>query len=258
MTIFIVVIGYIFNIDNLIKNNLSILGNNISSGYINILVSIESSINKYFNQTTYIEQLKKENKELTKYKTLYGIAQNEVQELKEMLHMKQNEQLELQRIKVLSSYTLYEPSIVRFNDNIHINDTITPIITYEGYSAGILIKKEKQLLGYLNKNPKCNYAVYIGEENAPGITSGMDKKGSLIIKHIPKWKNINISDEIITSGMDNIFPFGIKVAKVTAIQKGENTNTVYALPYAEPLGKRYFYIIKNTPDLNSPENIPDK
>lgn len=247
-TIFIVVIGYIFNLDNIIKNNLSILGNNISSGYINTMVSIESSINKYFNQTSYIEQLKKENKEYTKYKTLYNIAENELHELRNMFHVKHDENLQLQRVKVLSSYTLYEPSIVRFNGNLDIDNAITPIITYDGFSAGILIKKDKYTLGYLNKNPKCNYAVYIGKENAPGITSGMDDEGNLIIKHIPKWKKVYIDDEIITSGMDNIFPYGIKVAKVLNIKKGENTNTIYALPYAHTLGKRYFYIIKNHTD----------
>ena len=88
--------------------------------------------------------------------------------LRNMFHMKRNENLQLQRIKVLSNYTLYEPSIVRFDHNIDINATITPIITYDGFSAGILIKKENYPLGYLNKNPKCNYAVYIGKENAPG------------------------------------------------------------------------------------------
>lgn len=241
--IFIVVMGYIFNIDNIIKNNLSILGNNISNGYINTLISLESSINKYFNQTDYIEQLKKENKELTKYKTLYDIAGNEVKELKNMFHMKQTDDLQLQRVKVLSYYTLYEPSIVRFN-HIIADDPISPIITDKGFSAGILIKKESSALGYLNKNPKCNYAVFIGNETAPGITSGMDKNGNLIIKHIPKWKKIDQNDEIITSGMDEIFPFGIKVGKVLRIEKGENTNTVYALPYAQTLGKRYFNIIK--------------
>ena len=65
-TIFIIIIGYIFNLDRVIKNNLSALGNNVSSIYLNSLVSLESSINKYFYQTEYIEQLKKTERSIRK------------------------------------------------------------------------------------------------------------------------------------------------------------------------------------------------
>ena len=244
-TIFIVVMGYIFNVDKTIKNNLSIISDKISNIYLDGLISIESTVTKYFNQIDYIEQLKKENKEFTKYKILYDTTYNELKELKNIFEIKQEQPFELEKVKVISYHTIYDPSIVNLDTVNDINTSIIPLITYEGYSAGIVIKKENRYLGYLNKNLKCNYAVFVGEEDAPGITSGVNNEGDLVINFIPKWKQVKIDDEIITSNMDNIFPYGIKVGKVTKIVENENTKSVYAKPYGDTLGKRFFYIIKN-------------
>lgn len=246
-TIFIVVISYIFNIDDKIKTSMSYIDKKFSTFYLDTLLSIESTLSKYFNQLNYIEKLEKENKELVKYKALYNITSKKNEELETMFHVKQNNDFEFYPIKVLSNYTLYKSSILKLEPNINIYKNITPIVTKYGYSAGIVIKKQNNYLAYLNSNEKCNYSVFIGDDKSPGITSGMDKDGKLIIKHIPKWQSIKIDDEIITSGMDNIFPFGIKVAKVVKIIDNENTKTVLAKSYAKILGQRYFYTIKSKP-----------
>ncbi len=39
------------------------------------------------------------------------------------------------------------------------------------------------------------------------------------MKYIPIWIEINLGDEVITSGMDNIFFKGLKVGKVVSINK---------------------------------------
>ncbi len=250
-TIFIIIIGYIFNLDRVIKNNLSALGNNVSSVYLNTLVSLESSINKYFYQTEYIEQLKKQNDQFVKYKTLYDTAAAELNDIKKTVPFVNENNLLLEKVKVLSNYSLYDPSIVVL-DSLNSSRLITPMITTEGHSAGIVLKKEGHYLAYLNNNSKCNYAVYIGNENAPGITSGMNDNGFLKIDHIPKWKQIDIDDDIITSNMDNIFPYGIKVGKVVSIQNGENTKSVLAKPYGDTVGKRFFYIVKTPSEQTLP------
>ena len=36
----------------------------------------------------------------------------------------------------------------------------------------------------------------------------------LVAKYIPSWMNIYIGDEVITSGMDDIFPQGLKLGKI--------------------------------------------
>lgn len=245
-TIFIVVIGYIFNIDNSIKKTFLNINNKISQIYLDNLISLEITINKYFDQLRYIDSLKQENEELSKLRTLYSIAQSKLSEYEKMFHIEQNQSnFNFKTVKVLSNYTLYDNSILKIRFSGDIDQNIAPLVTKEGFSAGVIIKKNDLYLAYLNDNNKCNYAVYIGEENAPGITMGVDLEGHLTIKHIPKWKKINLNDDIITSNMDGIFPFGIKVGKVVHIEEDENTKTVKAKPYASTLGKRFFYIIEN-------------
>lgn len=243
-TIFVVVISYILNIDDKIKTTLSVIDKKISLFYLDTILSIESTVVKYFDQLNYIEKLEKENEKLLKFRLLYNASNEENKELQKMFHVKQTKNFTFEPIKILSNYTLYKSSILKLQDDINVTNKISPIVTKNGYSAGIIIKKKNNNLAYLNINKKCNYAVFIGDDNSPGITSGMDINGNLIIKHIPKWKSVKVNDEIITSGKDNIFPYGIKVAQVLHIQNNENTKTVIAKPYAKVLGTRYFYLIK--------------
>jgi cell shape-determining protein MreC len=81
-----------------------------------------------------------------------------------------------------------------------------------GISSAIALKQDNKTIALLNQNKKCNYTVFIGKKQVPGITSGVTKDNKMLIKFIPIWKHINIDDEVITSGMDKIFPYGIKVS----------------------------------------------
>ena len=241
--VLIISFSYIFNVDRFFKNQLSALNDSVSSSYLNILVSIQSTVNKYFNQLDYIEQLKTQNDENQKYKILFNTTNQHLKELQRFeINKFKKDEYNLTKVKVLSYYKFNDHSKVVLDSIITNSESINSLITYDGYSAGIVLEKENQVVAYLNHNKKCNYAVYIGEESAPGITSGMTKGGLLIIKYIPLWKNIKIDDEIITSGMDEIFPAGIKVGKVVGVKENETTKEAYAIPYAKVSKERYFYL----------------
>lgn len=245
LTILVISFSYIFGVDKFINNKISALNSSISSSYLNLLVSIQSTVNKYFSQLAYIDQLKKSNDENQKYKTFYNIVKKELLDLKKIdLESFDETKFKFQRVKVLSYYKLNDHSKVILDKNI-ISNNIGALVTYDGYSAGIVLKKDEITIAYLNQNRKCNYSVYIGEKNAPGITSGMDENGLIKIKHIPLWKKVKVDDEIVTSSMDGIFPLGIKVGRVVSIEKNDNTQTILALPYVETLGKRDFYLFNN-------------
>ena len=70
--------------------------------------------------------------------------------------------------------------------------------------------------------------------------------GKMLIKYVPIWQNVAIGDEVITSSMDSIFPFGIKVGKVTDISIHDNIQEVMILPYANTLGNRDYYLYDNS------------
>jgi len=235
---------YIFNVERIIQQKLSILNKSIQSTYINFFVSVNNSIDKYLNQLDYITQLKTSNETHLKYKTLYDIKSNELNEINKNINLIKGytPNLNLEKVKVLSYYKLNDSSRVIIDKKDLDRSKIYSLITFDGYSAGIVLNKNDISIAYLNQNKRCNYTVYIGKENAPGITSGMSHNGKILIKYVPIWKNISIGDEVITSSMDAIFPFGIKIGKVTDINIKDNIQEVLVLPYAQTLGNRDYYL----------------
>lgn len=250
-TLFLIIISigvlYVLNIDKIIQNKLSSLNASFQSSYINAFININNVIEKYFNQLSYINQLKTSNESHLFYKTLYDIKANELRESQENARLVRNYEpkLELSQVKVLSYYQLYDNSRVILDKKNLQNSKIYALITLDGFSAGIVLNKNDASIGYLNQNEKCNYTVFIGEENAPGITSGVDDAGNLIVKYVPIWKKLTIGDEVITSSMDAIFPFGIKVGTVISIDIQDNIQELLIKPYATTLGNRDYLLYEN-------------
>jgi len=235
---------YIFNIEKVIQNKLSMLNSSIQSTYINFIISLHATIDKYFNQLSYINKLIISNDEHLKYKTLYEATQSQLKQLNKNVQIIQKNDLDLNlvKIKVLSYYKFNDNTRVIINKKGLDSSKIYSLITFDGYSAGIVLNKNNTSIAYLNENKKSNYTVFIGSENVPGITSGMKNNGQILVKYVPIWQNIALGDEVITSSMDNIFPYGIKVGKVTKIKEQDNMKEVLVQPYAQTLGNRDYYL----------------
>ncbi|MEA3512706.1 MAG: rod shape-determining protein MreC [Campylobacterota bacterium] len=244
-------ISYLFNLERVLLKKIDEINSDIKSFYIDSFVSMSVLFNKYLNQLSYIDKLSLENKNNQHYKILYEKKLNQLKELNKNINLQINNDYQYEKIKVLSYYKFNDFSRVIIDKNNIENNKIVALLTLDGYSAGIVFNKEKKTIAYLNQNSRSNYTVFIGSNNAPGITSGMDDSGKLIIKYIPIWKDIKVGDEIITSSMDNIYPYGIKVGRVTDIIVNENTKNVKAEVYADTFSNRYYYIYdKNSSNTN--------
>ena len=235
-------LGYIFKVDKIIVIELTNLTNKIKYSYKDFLSNYDNKFSSHFNQKEQILSLKKQLAEDNKYKVLYKISNSRNQELENSLtHIKD---INLKYVEVLSYLHINNFSKVLLDTNEEIGNKILGLSTIDGYSAGIVMKENNQIIAYLNNNDRANYAVFIGLNQIPGITAGMSNN-DIKIKYIPKWHTINIGDEVYTSGMDNIFPSGLKVGVVIKILDDINTQTVYVKPSIEILNKKYFYIIEN-------------
>ena len=235
-------LGYIFKIDKIIVIELTNLTNNIKYSYKNIFSNYDNRFSKHFNQAEQITDLKQQLAEYNKYKILHKISSTKIKELQNsLIHTKD---ISLKYVEVLSYLHINDFSKVLLDTNEKIGNKILALSTLDGYSAGIVMQENNQIVAYLNNNDRANYAVYIGLNKIPGITAGMHNS-DMKIKYIPKWHTINTGDEVYTSGMDNIFPSGLKVGIVTKILDDLNTQTVYIKPSIEILNKKYFYIIEN-------------
>jgi len=239
--IILFIIGYIFSADKNIVYYLNNTTNQLKARYIDYIEHFDNHIDKYISQAQKIKTLELEVKNNSYYKNSYINLQNEYN-LLHNAYFDYNKTIKLKPIKVLSYIQLNDFSKVYIDSNKTFTN-IKPLITINNYSAGIIVEQNNHTIAYLNPNPKCNYAVFIGNSKAPGITSGKDKNGNILVEFIPKWYKINIGDEVIASGMDNIFPYGIKVGKVLSIKTLSNTQSILLKPYAQVLSQRYFYTI---------------
>lgn len=231
---------YLFEVDKLITKNFSFF-NDLKLSYIDKVINISTTVEKYFNQATTIEQLKAENKELKEYKILYTSTQKQLDTIKELIIGLNPSELKpkIELVKVLS-YISFNDFTKVWIDKKTSSEKILGLIT-ENYAAGIVVQKDDRSVALLNGNKECSYAVFIGENKVPGIiTSSKDGK-DMIIKFIPIWSEITKGDEVITSGMDNIFFEGLKVGRITEITTLPDMKIATLKPYANVLEKKYFY-----------------
>ena len=242
----IILVSYLFSFEKVLVNKIYMLNSSISSAYIKLFIFSTETINKYFNQLDYIDQLKKSNEMNLQYKSMYEKKSEEIVELNKNLNLSLDKEVEYEKVKVLSYYSFDNHSKVLIDKNNIVPDKIYPLITLDGFSAGIVLTKNEKSVAYLNENKKCNYTVFIGKNDTPGITSGANDDGNIIIKYVPIWKEIQMGNEVITSSMDSIFPYGVKVGTVVDIQVFENTKEVLVKPYAKTLGMRNFFITHDT------------
>lgn len=238
-----VLLAYIFNFDKAMSSQFLSFTLDFRWNYSSYLSSVKNSFNSYFNQAEALQLLESEQDKNNNYKILYDVSKNELNNLKN----------NIQIIDTNSSYqTIYTKALsyIKLNDfsKVILDKKLSPgklypLITPQGYSAGIVRVQNNLSIGYLNPNEKANYAVFIGSTNAPGITSGMDDYGNILIQYIPKWYTIRINDEVITSGMDEIYPYGIRVGKVIGSKVLLSTKMAIVRPYASVVSKKYFFII---------------
>ena len=217
--------------------------NNIKVSYHNIKDLISVNIDKHFLQASKIEELKFK---LEKYENNHLVLQELSSEINDLFALNKSKLLTNPDVELVRSI-----SYQKFGDLNRIwleiddyNSSKIYGLSYKEKVAGIVIEKNGKPLGLLNKDIKSTYAVYIGKKKAPGIAHGNNSK-NLIIKFIPAWFTLKVGDEVITSGLDNIFFKGLKVGKVVSISSAGGYQNAIVEPYYEANNPNYFYLIKN-------------
>ena len=237
-------LSYLFEVDELLAKKFTFF-DDFKISYINKFINISNSVEKHFNQASTIENLTIENNELKAYKILYTATQKQLDAIKELLVQVELTQLKpkIELVKVLS-YINFNDFTKVWLDKVPQNHNILGLIT-ENYAAGIVVNKDGRSVGLLNGNKDSSYAVFIGEGKAPGIVTASKTQDELLIKYIPIWAEINKGDEVITSGMDNIFFEGLKVGTIVEITNLPDMKIATVKPYVNVLKKKYFYSYTN-------------
>ncbi len=216
--------------------------NTIKTTYHSSVQATKDAIDKHFFQAQEIESLKEK---LATYENNHLVMQqlaSEVEDLFALNHstLRSNPKIELTRV---ISYEKFGDLNKLWIEVVDYNKTKIYGLIYNEMVAGIIIPKESKPLALLNRDIKCAYAVYIGKDRAPGVAHGNNEE-NLIIDFIPAWHEIKVGDEVITSGLDNIFYKGLKVGKVLSITKSQGYQIAVVKPYYDSNDPSYFHLIK--------------
>ncbi|WP_324171017.1 rod shape-determining protein MreC [Sulfurimonas sp.] len=227
---------------NTIQGPLTSVLNSFKTVYHNATQIIQNNIDRHTFQASKIIQL---NENLQKYENNHLVMQQMASEINDLFkannsQLKINPKVELIRT---ISYEKFGDLNRVWMDVKDYNASKIYGLTFNELVAGIVIEKNSRPLGLLNRDIKCSYAVFVGKKKAPGIAHGNNSK-NLLIKFIPAWFEIEIGDEVVTSGLDNIFFKGLKVGRVLSVKTSQGYQNAVIEPYYKANDPDYFYMIR--------------
>ncbi len=228
---------------NTIQSPLLTFLNNIKVFYHTTTQAVHDTIDQHFFQASTINTLKQKLKDCEKD---HLIVQQLASELKDLYKENNSSFVTDPRTELVRtiSYEKFGNLNRIWIDIADYNSSKIYGLVYKELVAGIVIPKDAKPLGLLNSDIKSTYAVYIGDEKAPGIAHGNNDK-NLIVNFIPAWFNIKVGDEVVTSGLDHIFFKGLKVGKVIALSKSQGYQNAIVKPYYQACEPSYFHIIRS-------------
>lgn len=228
---------------NPIQSPLITLQNKVNTSYFNTIEFIQSTFNKHFFQANQIRELQEK---LSKYENNHLVMQQLASEIND-LHKENNSSLKTDpRVELVRtiSYEKFGNLNRVWMEIEDYNSSKIYGLTYKELVAGIVISKNERALGLLNRDIKSSYSVSIGQERAPGIAHGNNDE-FLVVKFIPSWFEIKEGDEVLTSGLDNIFFKGLKVGRVISVKKSQGYQNAIIDQYYKANDPDYFHMIRS-------------
>ena len=216
--------------------------NHIKSSYHNSIDFIELKLSEHTFQANHINEL---TLKIQKYENNHLVMQqlaSEVNDLYKVNKSKLKFNPKVSLIRTISYQKFGDLNRIWLDIDDYNSSKIYGLV-YKELVAGIVISEKGQALGLLNKDIKSSYAVYVGDGHAPGIAHGNNAQ-NLVVRFIPAWFTLNEGDEVITSGLDNIFFKGLKVGKVLSVTKSQGYQNAIIEPYYKANNPNYFYIIR--------------
>ena len=197
--------------------------------------SLKESVVKIVDHYFLIVNTSKEN---VKLKTKIEGLQNDLFVMSEV--QKENERLkrllefgkEIPKKKVLAKIVAWDSSsefrVLRINkgsnDNIKKKD---PVITINGVVGYIyrVTPNYSDILTILDQNNRAD--AIVARTRSHGIVEGVSKD-KCILKYVARTEQVELGDEVITAGLGTIYPKGLKIGRITKIDK-ENFGITQAI-----------------------------
>lgn len=243
--ILIVALLVLFRSGALTQQPFLMVTNSVKGVYLDGLTALGDFVEKYLAQAATIDRLKAENKMLAEQARYLAPFASEVKSLSGLKGYTKEIAPKVKGVRVLAYAALPDFHKVWLDYDEGNGSKIYGLL-YNDKTAGIVVESDgSQALALLNGAPKCSYAVYVGDEEAPGIVMGRHGE-EMIVRYIPAWKEVKVGDEVVTSGLDGIFFPGVAVGKVTKVHKLNAYKEASIVPYYDGYNPDFFYLIERT------------
>lgn len=221
--------------------------------------AIDDGVSGFFSYFTEKEALQQENDALKK----------EVSQLHSQLAQMDEISMENIRLKELLSYktemagqyNLQLAEIIAENNN-NLQHTITLNKgSNDGIATGMTVLNHSGLIGRITAVlPESSEVMLLPDRESAvgarvwntreviGVVEGDGTDSSnLQMIHLPHDADLYVGDDIVTSGLDDVFPGGIHIGEVTAIEYSTNglTKTAYIKPYVNFSRLEEVFILMN-------------
>ena len=230
--------------DRIVDSLLSVV-NPIKQIYSNVTQEVEDKSQSYLYQKEHIQQLNRENKILRKHLLEQKHYIQQVKDLyKKIPSLERTPPQSVELVQTISYVKLnsFSQIILTKPKNLESQEDVLFGLIQEDVVAGVAQIHNNNLYGSFTSNSKCRFSVFVGKKRAPGVAIGMNTQ-TMVVKFIPKWSDIKIGDEVITSGIDNIFFANIPVGVVKRVDVLSSYKVAYIKSYADILHPDYFYLI---------------
>lgn len=224
-----------------IKRAVLVVNDTLINAYHNTKNYIVDTINEHFNQVEEIRILRAKNENLEQTSILVSTFASQLNSLLEDRNSTQYFP-KVSLVKAISYVQLSDYNRVWLSFSSNLSSSRNRGLIYQGYTAGIAVVKDGRLMALLQGDEQCTFSVYVGKGKVPGIAQGKNDK--IIVKFIPKWEKINIGDEVLTSGLDEIFFVGVPVGKVVNVLSEDMYQSAEVEVFARISIPSYLYLIE--------------
>jgi len=109
----------------------------------------------------------------------------------------------------------------------------TPVVSPEGVVGRVLRISPSAATILLITDPNSRIPVVSQKNRTQGILKGEGPNRELVLQYVPQGAPIEEGEILVTSGLEEIFPKGLPMARVTSI--GRSGSSLFQLIYATPL-----------------------
>jgi len=236
---FLILIIFSLNYSSSLKSQIIQFSNDVRVFFIEQSYRVNSSIQRHFRQKQQIKLLQKQVETLkptAELSALFAAKLNQL--LNESNLAAYNPKLHLSRV---IAYEKLDNPFKMWLDFPAYEKNASYGLVHKNFTAGIVYPKFNKPLAHLQLDKKVVFSVLVGKNKHLGVIYGNEK--NLLVKYIPSLIDINIGDEVITSGADRLFYEGVKVGKIVEIRVKNIYKIAVIEPYMKVKKPNFLYVV---------------